>query len=189
MKLLNNLGKLEESRNNFEIALQLYARAVQVEPADVRGWLNSANLNTELGNYQLAERQYRKAIASFPDLYPPKVTRTSSSPRIVGSVTPMQLRAAINLANLMSNNPLKKNEAIQLYERVIALKPDYGATYFSWIHNLLSHNSTDRGSVQSVLIRLIGNSRHLDCDLLYNVKRFTFQCDQPLFLFQFLIFF
>jgi tetratricopeptide (TPR) repeat protein len=172
VKLLNNLGKLEESIGSFQTALQLYTKAMQAEPSDVRGWLNCANLNTKLGNYQLAEHLYRKAIASFPTLYQPKPPKTieSSSAAFV-SVTPMQLRAAINLANLMSNNPLKKDEANRLYERLVVLKPDFGATYFSWIHNLLSNNSTDRGSVQNVLIRLISNAPQLDCDLLYNVSR------------------
>lgn len=174
VKLLNNLGKLKESIGQHDEALLLYEQAIKVEPTDVRGWLNSANLNAKLENYQLAERLYRKAIDSFSGLYTSKSIRNKETPTAstasIGSVTPMQLRAAINLANLLSSNPLKKEEATLLYERLIALKPDFGATYFSWIQNLLANNSTDRGSVQNVLLRLISNAPQLDCDLLYNVS-------------------
>ena len=179
VKLLNNLGKLEEASGDYSSALRLYNLATQSQPNDVRGWLNCANLHTKLGNYSLAENYYRKAIASLPALYQPKpisqissrtANRISSlhSPT-TGSVSAMQLRAAINLANLLSNNPLKKNEATRLYERLVTLKPDWGQTYFDWIQNLLRGNSTDRNSVQRVFLRLINNARQLDCDLLYNV--------------------
>lgn len=85
-------------------------------------------------------------------------------------VSTMQLRAALNLANLLSNNPLKTFEANRLYEQLILLKPDHGATYLSWIESILKSNSSDLRTIKHVLVQLLHNAERLDVNVLYNVS-------------------
>lgn len=199
VKLLNNLGRLYEKQDNYEKAFNYYQKAIRIEPADVRGALNCANLHSKLGNNVEAERYYKQAIQTMPGLnnlnedkgllfinkfktslndngdlsktmFNKNTHHLKTTNTLEYMASTMQLRAALNLANLLSNNPLKTFEANRLYEQLITIKPNYGDTYFQWIESILKSNSSDLRSIKHVLVQLLDNSKQLDVNVLYNVS-------------------
>lgn len=136
--------------------------------------------NINLNNDHLSKSMFNKNV----------VHQSKQTDTLDHMVSTMQLRAALNLANLLSNNPLKQFEANRLYEQLIAIKPDHGATYLSWIESILKSNSSDLRTIKHVLVQLLHNAEHLDIDVLYNVSNFCcfllFFCCYFLFIFCFL---
>ena len=131
-----NCANLHSKLGNYEQAEFYYRKAIDTMPISLtedngsisffnnfKNYLNSKKLkDTNNLNDEMHKNMFNKNVVHFK--------QTDSSNYLVST---MQLRAALNLANLLSNNPLKTFEANRLYEQLIVLKPDHGATYLSWI--------------------------------------------------------
>lgn len=60
IKLLNNMGRLEEKRANFDAAVKYYNKALALEDKSLRSYLNLGNLYSRLSKFDEAEAVYRK---------------------------------------------------------------------------------------------------------------------------------
>ena len=60
IKLLNNMGRLEEKRANFAAAVKYYNKALALEDKSLRTYLNLGNLYSRLSRFDEAEAVYRK---------------------------------------------------------------------------------------------------------------------------------
>ncbi|RWS15420.1 transmembrane and TPR repeat-containing protein CG4050-like protein, partial [Dinothrombium tinctorium] len=60
VKLLNNVGRLLERRALFNEAVHYYKRSIELEPMDIRGFLNLGNLYVKLNELEKAEKVYEK---------------------------------------------------------------------------------------------------------------------------------
>ncbi|GIY08263.1 protein O-mannosyl-transferase Tmtc3 [Caerostris extrusa] len=97
------MGRVLESLDKHEDALNYYNDAIRIQADDVRGYLNLGRVYTHLRRYEEAEDTYLKAKSLFLD-------REESREREV-RVHPNHLQLFLNLAFLISRNDSRLEEA------------------------------------------------------------------------------
>ncbi|VDM19079.1 unnamed protein product [Hydatigera taeniaeformis] len=158
-KLWNNVGHALEGRSQFDEALLCFQQAVrfifrlfnifasspfyddsysQVQPDDMGARINVGRTLVQLGRLEEAEITYYQAMEFFPKPKKGKVYHTRVSPK--------DLTIFINLANLLSKNDSRLDEADALLRRAISLREDNVDAY------------QNRGSI------LVRQQRHAMCN-------------------------
>ncbi|CDS43735.1 transmembrane and TPR repeat containing protein [Echinococcus multilocularis] len=115
-KLWNNVGHALEARLQFDEALLYFQQAVRVQPDDMGARINVGRTLVQLGRLEEAEDVYYQAMEFFPKPKKGKVYHTRVSPK--------DLTIFINLANLLSKNDSRLDEADALLRRAISLRED-----------------------------------------------------------------
>ncbi|KAL5106587.1 Protein O-mannosyl-transferase TMTC3 [Taenia crassiceps] len=115
-KLWNNVGHALEGRLQFNEALLYFQQAVRVQPDDMGARINVGRTLVQLGRLEEAETVYYQAMEFFPKPKKGKVYHTRVSPK--------DLTIFINLANLLSKNDSRLEEADALLRRAISLRED-----------------------------------------------------------------
>ncbi|KAL5968691.1 Protein O-mannosyl-transferase TMTC3 [Taenia solium] len=115
-KLWNNVGHALEGRLQFDEALLYFQQAVRVQPDDMGARINVGRTLVQLGRLEEAETVYYQAMEFFPKPKKGKVYHTRVSPK--------DLTIFINLANLLSKNDSRLDEADALLRRAISLRED-----------------------------------------------------------------
>ncbi|XP_071036207.1 protein O-mannosyl-transferase Tmtc3 [Parasteatoda tepidariorum] len=133
-KLFNNMGRVLESLEKQEEALNHYNEAIKIQPDDVRGYLNMGRVLTHLRRYEEAEKVYLNAKSLFPG---PEETMEREV-----RVTPNHLQLFLNLAFLISRNDSRLEEADALYREAITLRSDFTNAYLNRGDVLLKMNRT-----------------------------------------------
>ncbi|KAG8199948.1 hypothetical protein JTE90_006195 [Oedothorax gibbosus] len=133
-KLFNNMGKVLESLNRPEEALEHYESAKKIEPKDVRSYLNIGRILTSLRRFDEAEATYRKAQRLLPS--------PSSETQQEVHVTPSHLQLFLNLALLISQNETRLEEADAVYKKALELKTDFTKAYLNRGDVLIKMNRT-----------------------------------------------
>ena len=65
VKLLNNMARIEESRQNVHAAIAYYRTALQIEKQSLRTFMNLGNLYSRLGKLREAESVFLKVCHVF----------------------------------------------------------------------------------------------------------------------------
>lgn len=65
VKLLNNMARLEESRQNVQSAITYYRTALQIESRSLRTFMNLGNLYSRMGKLRDAESVFLKVCVTF----------------------------------------------------------------------------------------------------------------------------
>ncbi|GFQ73481.1 protein O-mannosyl-transferase Tmtc3 [Trichonephila clavata] len=117
-KLYNNVGHCLETQGKFSEALSYFNTAIEVEPNDIGAYINVGRTHTQLGMYEEAEKAFRKA----KDLLPKPPFGEGYEAR----VAPSHLNVFLNLANLISRNGTRLEEADKETTKNIR---------FRWHHN------------------------------------------------------
>lgn len=180
-----NSANLHSKLGNYQKAEQFYRQAIKTMPVLINlnedkglsfstKFRNYKNFNQNSGlenqNFEFNQINLNNDEHLTKSMFNKNVINLKQANTLEHFVSTMQLRAALNLANLLSNNPLKTFEANRLYEQLIHLKPDHGATYLSWIESILKSNSSDLRTIKHVLVQLLHNAKYLDVNILYNVS-------------------
>ncbi|KAG8201524.1 hypothetical protein JTE90_011199 [Oedothorax gibbosus] len=138
-KLFNNMGRVLESMDKHQDALNHYTEAMRIQPDDVRGYLNTGRVLTHLRRYEEAERIYLRAKSLFlGGGGSPEAARREEEVR----VTPNHLQVFLNLAFLISRNDSRLEEADALYKEAITLRSDFTNAYLNRGDVLLKMNRT-----------------------------------------------
>ena len=104
----HNLGVIELSKNNAEIASLLFKKTITIKPDYVEAYSNLGVTLEKLSRFEEAEKVYKKAIELKPDY----------------------AEAHFNLGNTLK--ALKKmDEAEKVYKKAIKLKPNYAEIYYN----------------------------------------------------------
>ncbi|GIY18761.1 protein O-mannosyl-transferase Tmtc3 [Caerostris darwini] len=151
-KLFNNMGRVLESLDKHEDALNYYNDAIRIQGDDVRGYLNLGRVYTHLRRYEEAEDTYLKAsYLKFFCIYSNQkihklakslfLDREESREREV-RVHPNHLQLFLNLAFLISRNDSRLEEADALYREAITLRSDFTNAYLNRGDVLLKMNRT-----------------------------------------------
>lgn len=185
VKLLNNLGKIYESKGNSSLALNYYQKAISIHPDDVRGYLNLGNALVKLNRVSEAETAYRTAIGLVPEenrhtelaerilLSSPQSTlnlhdKSEGNSKSEIKVTRMHLQALLNLATLISMDSSRLDEANSIFSNAAYLFPDYQITYSTWIQSMLHTNRNIEA--ERFLSKITQDSGQTNPDILYNVS-------------------
>ncbi|GIY10770.1 protein O-mannosyl-transferase TMTC3 [Caerostris darwini] len=155
-KLFNNLGHVMESEGRNEDALQLFLKAVEVQPDDLGSHLNVGRMYNILGMTEKAEKHfgcykenaatesnlknksylvYFQAKTLLPKVQPGKPYRVH--------IVPRHLDLFLNLGNLLSKNLSRLEEAQELYKEAISMKTDYIDAYMQRASLLLKLNRSE----------------------------------------------
>jgi tetratricopeptide (TPR) repeat protein len=108
-KLYNNVGHALESDNKFHEALQYFQAAVKVQKDDIGGWINVGRTYNHLKQYKEAENAYLIAKSLLPKAKPGESYQAR--------IAPNHLNVFLNLANLISKNATRLEEADSLYRQ------------------------------------------------------------------------
>ncbi|CAL1282072.1 unnamed protein product [Larinioides sclopetarius] len=133
-KLYNNVGHCLETQGKFSEALSYFNTAISVEPNDIGAYINVGRTQTQLGMYEEAEKAFRKA----KDLLP----RPPFGEGYEARVAPSHLNVFLNLANLISRNGTRLEEADKLYQEAIRMRSDYVEAYINRGDILIRLNRT-----------------------------------------------
>lgn len=141
-KLWNNVGHALESDNKFEEALSYFQAAVQVQSDDIGGWINVGRTYNHLKLYKEAENAYLIAKSLLP--------RAKPGESYQARIAPNHLNVFLNLANLISKNVTRLEEADSLYRQgkffngivrctvvQFSLSIDYSYINEEWLHSSL----------------------------------------------------
>lgn len=161
-KLFNNVGHALESVGNYSEALTYFKAAVSVQSDDVGAHINVGRTYNHLKMYGEAESAYLRAKSLLP-LAKFGADATSKTVRI----TPNYLSVFLNLANLISKNASRLEEADLLYRQAISMRADYTQAYINRGDILIKLNRTKEA--QEVYERaLLYDSANPD--IYYNVS-------------------
>lgn len=116
-KLFNNVGHALENRGEFREALLYFQKAVEIQEDDIGAHINVGRTYNHLKMYKEAEEAYMKAKALFPKVKPGESYQAR--------IAPNHLNVFLNLANLISKNSTRLEEADHLYKQAISMRSDY----------------------------------------------------------------
>ncbi|CRK86591.1 CLUMA_CG000216, isoform A [Clunio marinus] len=133
-KLFNNVGHALESDGKFLEALKYFQSAVKVQKDDIGGWINVGRTYNHLKEYKEAENAYLIAKSLLPKAKPGESYQTR--------IAPNHLNVFLNLANLISKNITRLEEADSLYRQAISMRSDYTQAYINRGDILIKLNRT-----------------------------------------------
>ncbi|XP_050093554.1 protein O-mannosyl-transferase Tmtc3 [Anopheles aquasalis] len=133
-KLFNNVGHALESEGNFQEALQFFHKAVSVQEDDVGAHINVGRTYNHLKMFKEAEMAYLKAKSLLPKAKPGESYQAR--------IAPNHLNVFLNLANLISKNATRLEEADLLYRQAISMRSDYTQAYINRGDILIKLNRT-----------------------------------------------
>ncbi|KPJ15271.1 Transmembrane and TPR repeat-containing protein CG4050 [Papilio machaon] len=133
-KLYNNVGHALEAEGKYAEALEFFNTAVSVQPDDVGAHINVGRTYNHLGRYQEAEEAYVKAKSLLPKAKPGESYQAR--------IAPNHLNVFLNLANLISKNVTRLEEADMLYRQAISMRADYTQAYINRGDILIKLNRT-----------------------------------------------
>ncbi|XP_022126724.1 protein O-mannosyl-transferase Tmtc3 [Pieris rapae] len=133
-KLYNNVGHALEAEGRYGEALEFFKTAVNVQPDDVGAHINVGRTFNHLGRYQDAEDAYVQAKSLLPKAKPGESYQAR--------IAPNHLNVFLNLANLISKNATRLEEADMLYRQAISMRADYTQAYINRGDILIKLNRT-----------------------------------------------
>lgn len=116
-KLYNNVGHALENEGRYDEALLYFQQAVQIQTDDIGAHINVGRTYNNLKRYVEAEQAYMRAKALFP--------QAKAGISYHARIAPNHLNVFINLANLISKNQTRLEEADHLYRQAISMRSDY----------------------------------------------------------------
>ncbi|UYV70810.1 TMTC3 [Cordylochernes scorpioides] len=122
-KLYNNVGHALESQGQFEQALEYFLKASEVQPDDMGAHINVGRTYNNLQRYEEAEAAFRRAKSLLPHPRPGEPYHSRMAPN--------HLNVFLNLANLISRNNTRLEEADALYRQAISMRADYIEAYIN----------------------------------------------------------
>lgn len=160
-KLFNNVGHALESDERYGEALNFFHTAVSVQVDDVGAHINVGRTYNHLKMFKEAEEAYLKAKSLLPKAKPGESYQAR--------IAPNHLNVFLNLANLISKNHTRLEEADMLYRQAISMRADYTQAYINRGDILIKLNRTKEA--QEVYERaLLYDSTNPD--IYYNVSTF-----------------
>nr|MBE5727502.1 putative transmembrane and TPR repeat-containing protein CG4050-like [Cucujiformia] len=133
-KLFNNVGHALESQARYEEALTYFKTAVTVQEDDVGAHINVGRTYNHLKMFKEAEEAYLKAKSLLPKAKPGETYQAR--------IAPNHLNVFVNLANLISKNSTRLEEADLLYRQAISMRADYTQAYINRGDILIKLNRT-----------------------------------------------
>ncbi|XP_063909956.1 protein O-mannosyl-transferase Tmtc3-like [Zophobas morio] len=133
-KLFNNVGHALESQGKYEEALSFFKTAVSVQEDDVGAHINVGRTFNHLKMYKEAEEAYLRAKSLLPKAKPGESYQAR--------IAPNHLNVFLNLANLISKNSTRLEEADMLYRQAISMRADYTQAYINRGDILIKLNRT-----------------------------------------------
>nr|NVI79279.1 putative transmembrane and TPR repeat-containing protein CG4050-like protein [Cucujiformia] len=133
-KLFNNVGHALESEGKFTEALAFFKTAVRVQEDDVGAHINVGRTYNHLKLFKEAEEAYLKAKSLLPKAKPGESYQAR--------IAPNHLNVFLNLANLISKNSTRLEEADLLYRQAISMRADYTQAYINRGDILIKLNRT-----------------------------------------------
>nr|MBE5727535.1 putative transmembrane and TPR repeat-containing protein CG4050-like [Cucujiformia] len=133
-KLFNNVGHALESQAKYEEALVFFKTAVNVQEDDVGAHMNVGRTYNHLKMFKEAEEAYLKAKSLLPKAKPGESYQAR--------IAPNHLNVFVNLANLISKNFTRLEEADMLYRQAISMRADYTQAYINRGDILIKLNRT-----------------------------------------------
>lgn len=160
-KLFNNVGHALEAEGDFVTALEYFHKAVEVQEDDVGAHINVGRTYNHLKMFKEAEEAYLRAKSLLPKAKPGESYQAR--------IAPNHLNVFLNLANLISKNHTRLEEADMLYRQAISMRADYTQAYINRGDILIKLNRTKEA--QEVYERaLLYDSTNPD--IYYNVSFF-----------------
>ncbi|XP_049825816.1 protein O-mannosyl-transferase Tmtc3-like [Aethina tumida] len=133
-KLFNNVGHALESQNRYQEALLFFKTAVDVQEDDIGAHINVGRTYNHLKMFKEAEEAYLKAKSLLPKAKPGESYQAR--------IAPNHLNVFLNLANLISKNSTRLEEADMLYRQAISMRADYTQAYINRGDILIKLNRT-----------------------------------------------
>nr|NVI79202.1 putative transmembrane and TPR repeat-containing protein CG4050-like protein [Cucujiformia] len=133
-KLFNNVGHALESQAKYQEALIFFETAVNVQEDDVGAHINVGRTYNHLKMFKEAEEAYLKAKSLLPKAKPGESYQAR--------IAPNHLNVFVNLANLISKNSTRLEEADMLYRQAISMRADYTQAYINRGDILIKLNRT-----------------------------------------------
>nr|NVI79205.1 putative transmembrane and TPR repeat-containing protein CG4050-like protein [Cucujiformia] len=133
-KLFNNVGHALESQSRYQEALVYFKTAVSVQEDDVGAHINVGRTYNHLKMFKEAEEAYLKAKSLLPKAKPGESYQAR--------IAPNHLNVFVNLANLISKNSTRLEEADMLYRQAISMRADYTQAYINRGDILIKLNRT-----------------------------------------------
>nr|NVI79220.1 putative transmembrane and TPR repeat-containing protein CG4050-like protein [Cucujiformia] len=133
-KLFNNVGHALESQAKYHEALIFFKTAVSVQEDDVGAHINVGRTYNHLKMFKEAEEAYLKAKSLLPKAKPGESYQAR--------IAPNHLNVFVNLANLISKNSTRLEEADMLYRQAISMRADYTQAYINRGDILIKLNRT-----------------------------------------------
>nr|NVI79136.1 putative transmembrane and TPR repeat-containing protein CG4050-like protein [Cucujiformia] len=133
-KLFNNVGHALESQARYQDALIFFKTAVSVQEDDVGAHINVGRTYNHLKMFKEAEEAYLKAKSLLPKAKPGESYQAR--------IAPNHLNVFVNLANLISKNSTRLEEADMLYRQAISMRADYTQAYINRGDILIKLNRT-----------------------------------------------
>lgn len=159
-KLFNNVGHALESDGKFLDALKFFQAAVRVQKDDIGGWINVGRTYNHLKKYKEAEDAYLTAKSLLPKAKPGESYQAR--------IAPNHLNVFLNLANLISKNVTRLEEADSLYRQAISMRSDYTQAYINRGDILIKLNRTKEAQEVYERALLYDSSNP---DIYYNVSQ------------------
>nr|NVI79255.1 putative transmembrane and TPR repeat-containing protein CG4050-like protein [Cucujiformia] len=133
-KLFNNVGHALENQGRYQEALMFFKTAVNVQEDDVGAHINVGRTYSHLKMFKEAEEAYLKAKSLLPKAKPGESYQAR--------IAPNHLNVFVNLANLISKNSTRLEEADMLYRQAISMRADYTQAYINRGDVLIKLNRT-----------------------------------------------
>nr|NVI79160.1 putative transmembrane and TPR repeat-containing protein CG4050-like protein [Cucujiformia] len=133
-KLFNNVGHALESQARYREALVFFQTAVNVQEDDVGAHINVGRTYNHLKMFKEAEEAYLRAKSLLPKAKPGESYQAR--------IAPNHLNVFVNLANLISKNVTRLEEADMLYRQAISMRADYTQAYINRGDILIKLNRT-----------------------------------------------
>ncbi|KAJ6646633.1 Protein O-mannosyl-transferase Tmtc3 [Pseudolycoriella hygida] len=133
-KLFNNVGHSLENSGNYIEALRFFQKAVEVQDDDIGAHINVGRTFNHLKMFKEAEIAYMKAKSLLPRAKPGESYQTR--------IAPNHLNVFVNLANLISKNQTRLEEADRLYRQAISMRSDFVQAYINRGDILIKLNRT-----------------------------------------------
>nr|NVI79275.1 putative transmembrane and TPR repeat-containing protein CG4050-like protein [Cucujiformia] len=133
-KLFNNVGHALESQARYQEALTFFKTAVSVQEDDVGAHINVGRTYNHLKMFKEAEEAYLQAKSLLPKAKPGESYQAR--------IAPNHLNVFVNLANLISKNATRLEEADMLYRQAISMRADYTQAYINRGDILIKLNRT-----------------------------------------------
>ncbi|CAN8023406.1 unnamed protein product, partial [Ixodes persulcatus] len=133
-KLYNNVGHALEGQGKFAQALEYFLKAASVQPDDIGAHINVGRTYNNLLMYEEAEKAFWKAKDLLPQPRPGEPYKAR--------IAPNHLNVFLNLANLISRNGSRLEEADGLYRQAISMRVDYIQAYINRGDILIKLNRT-----------------------------------------------
>ncbi|XP_014663427.1 PREDICTED: transmembrane and TPR repeat-containing protein 3-like [Priapulus caudatus] len=115
-KLFNNVGHALETQERHMEALGYFRRAARIQPDDIGAFINIGRAYASMRMYREAETAYKRAMVLMPQVRPGQTYQTR--------IAPGYLSVYVNLANLISKNESRLEEADALYRQAISMRND-----------------------------------------------------------------